>query len=35
MITKKETKWKKSYSWLLIANIIFILAFYLIMEIFS
>ena len=35
MTKNTKTVWKKSYTWVLIANAIYILIFFLIMEIFS
>ena len=35
MNNKKSTAWKKSYTWVLIANVIYVLVFYLIMEYFD
>lgn len=32
---KKEKKWKTDYTWVLIANAIYILVFYLIMKLYS
>ena len=35
METKKTKTWKKSYTWVLVANAIYILVFYLIMQLYS
>ena len=35
MEVKKVKTWKKNYSWVLIANAIYILVFYLIMQLYS
>lgn len=35
MDTNKGNAWKKSYAWVLIANTIYILIFYFMMELFS
>lgn len=35
MNNDKLTKWKKSYTWVLLSNAIYISIFYLIMQIFS
>jgi hypothetical protein len=35
MNSDKFTTWKKSYTWVLISNAIYILVFYVIMQIFS
>ncbi|RKT00612.1 hypothetical protein C8C88_2444 [Flavobacterium sp. 123] len=35
METKKIKTWKKSYTWVLVANVIYILIFYVIMQLYS
>jgi len=35
METKKTKNWKKNYTWVLVANAIYILIFYLIMKLYS
>ncbi|PRZ20633.1 hypothetical protein BC624_1118 [Flavobacterium granuli] len=35
METKKDKPWKKSYTWVLLANAIYITIFYLIMKLYS
>jgi len=35
METKKVKTWKKSYTWVLVANVIYVLVFYFLMKLYS
>jgi hypothetical protein len=35
METKKVKTWKKSYTWVLVANLVYILVFYFLMKLYS
>ncbi|SDJ26466.1 hypothetical protein SAMN05192550_1757 [Flavobacterium glycines] len=35
MDSKKEKKWKPDYTWVLVANVAYVLFFYLIMKLYS
>lgn len=35
MDNEKVTAWRKSYTWMLLANVIYIVVFYFLMQIFS
>jgi hypothetical protein len=35
METKKGKTWKKSYTWVLVANVVYILIFYFLMKLYS
>ena len=35
METKKVKTWKKSYTWVLVANVVYILLFYFLMKLYS